>query len=107
MYRGGLSRNRALDKSIADYNEAIRLDPKDAQLYVYRGAVFAQKSDFAKADADVKVALALDPKSEEARGLAEWIKQLAGKKAEKPKTVPQTKTPKRDLEFENIGNMFK
>ena len=40
------------DKAIADYNEAIRLDPKAAGAYYGRGFAHQQKGEQAKADED-------------------------------------------------------
>ena len=40
------------DKAIADYTEAIRLDPKDAAAYYNRGTSYAHKGDYDKAIAD-------------------------------------------------------
>ena len=38
------------DKAIADFTEAIRLDPKDATAYNNRGASYAEKGDHDKGD---------------------------------------------------------
>ena len=65
------------------------------------------EGDFDKANADVKAALALDPKSNEALGLDEWIKQLAGKKAEGLRTAPQSQKPEGHIDFQNLGDIFK
>ena len=50
-----------LDKAIADFTEAIRLDPKYAQAYYNRGYAY-WKGDFDKAIADFTEAIRLDPK---------------------------------------------
>ena len=98
---------RKYDKAIADYGEAIRLDPKDAKLHLYRGGVFARKGDFDKANADVKAAIALDPKNEEARR-PERLDQATGSQEGKGlRTVPQTQQRKHDIEFQNLGDMLK
>lgn len=39
-------------KSIADYTEAIRLDPKDAKAYHSRGVAYREKGDLNKAAVD-------------------------------------------------------
>jgi Flp pilus assembly protein TadD len=44
------------DKAIADFSEAIRLDPKEANAYVGRGNAWAAKGDKDKADADYRQA---------------------------------------------------
>jgi len=40
------------DKAIADYTEAIRLNPKYATAYYGRGYAYGQKGETAKAEAD-------------------------------------------------------
>ena len=53
---------REFDKAIADLNEAIRLDPKDATVYGSRGWVYVEKRDFDRAVADYGEAIRLGPK---------------------------------------------
>jgi tetratricopeptide (TPR) repeat protein len=53
-----------LDKAIADYGEAIRLDPTNARLYELRGVAHAsRKGDFAMAIADFSEVIRLNPNS--------------------------------------------
>ncbi|MGC8642869.1 MAG: tetratricopeptide repeat protein, partial [Isosphaeraceae bacterium] len=52
------------DKAIADYNEAIRLDPKDAYAYSMRGHTWFSKQQYEKAIADFIESIRLDPKDE-------------------------------------------
>jgi len=49
------------DKSIADFSEAIRLNPADASGYVGRGAAYLAKDDLHRAIADFGEALRLSP----------------------------------------------
>ena len=53
------------DKAIADYTEAIKLDPKDAMAcfvaYYNRGVAYGKKGDSEKAVADYTEAIRLDP----------------------------------------------
>ena len=49
------------DKAIADYNEAIRLDPGYALAYHNRGYAWSAKKDYDKAIADYNEAIRLDP----------------------------------------------
>jgi tetratricopeptide (TPR) repeat protein len=49
------------DRAIADFDEAIRLDPKSAFAYNNRGGAYASKGDYARAIADYDQALTLDP----------------------------------------------
>ena len=61
------------DKAIADFDEAIRLDPKSAPAFIGRGASRASKKEYSKAIADFSEAIWLDPLSIAAydnRGLA-------------------------------------
>ena len=53
---------KEFDKAIADYTEAIRLDPEYAMAYNNRGRAWQQKGEFDKAIADYTEAIRLDPK---------------------------------------------
>jgi tetratricopeptide (TPR) repeat protein len=48
------------DRAIADYNEAIALDPKSALTYVNRGAAYTDKGEHDRAIADYGEAIRLD-----------------------------------------------
>ena len=52
-----------LDRAIADYNEAIRLDPKDDNAFYDRGTVYNSKGNYDHAVADLNEALRLNPKN--------------------------------------------
>jgi len=61
--RGNAWRNKKeYDKAIADYDEAIRLDPKYVPAYNNRGLAWAAKKDYDKAIADYDEIIRLDPK---------------------------------------------
>jgi tetratricopeptide (TPR) repeat protein len=65
------------DRAVADYDQAVRLKPSDADFYSYRGLAFGMKGDFARAIADYDEAIRLDPKSSNAfedRGRVEMKK---------------------------------
>src|SRR6478609_5042777 len=51
------------DRAIADYTEAIRLDPKFAVAYANRGLAHSDKGDTRRAIADYNEAIRLDPKN--------------------------------------------
>ncbi len=62
-----------LDKAIADYTEAIRLNPSFAEAYIFRGNAYYEQGEFDKAITDYTEAIRLDPKDAGAynnRGLA-------------------------------------
>ena len=52
-----------MDRAIANYNEAIRVDPNYALASTNRGIAYASKGDNDRAIADYNEAIRLDPKS--------------------------------------------
>jgi lipoprotein NlpI len=50
------------DRAMADYNEAIRLDPKYANAYNNRASAWSEKGDFDRAIGDYSEAIRLNPK---------------------------------------------
>ena len=76
--RGVLYRDKGdHDRAIADYNEAIRLDPKFPQAYSNRGVAYHAKGDHDRSIADYNEAIRLDPEYPTAyynRGLAKESK---------------------------------
>jgi tetratricopeptide (TPR) repeat protein len=55
-------RKGELDKAVADYTEAIRLDPQDASTFHNRGIAWSNKKEHDQAIADFDEAIRLDPK---------------------------------------------
>jgi tetratricopeptide (TPR) repeat protein len=62
--QGGLEdkEREDFDHALADFNEAIRLDPKDAVAYTNRGGVYYEQKDYNRAFADFNETIRLDPK---------------------------------------------
>lgn len=59
-------------EALNDFDEAVKLDPKNAEVYYNRGNVYLHNEDFDKAQADFDAAISLDetnPKSYHAKGL--------------------------------------
>ena len=70
------------DNAIADYNEALRLDPEHAIAYHNRGLAWSQKAKYDNAIADYDNAIRLDPKyatAYENRGFALGVTGAYGK----------------------------
>lgn len=49
------------DAALADYNKALEIDPRYAEIYANRGIVWLRMGQKAKADADFAACLALKP----------------------------------------------
>ena len=69
---------RALyDKSIADYDEALRLRPQYATAYLNRGEAWLEKCEYDKSTADFDQAIHCDPRlapAYEGRGIVSMLK---------------------------------
>jgi lipoprotein NlpI len=63
-YNRGIEYNNKGDtaRAIADYNQAISLDPKLASAYNNRGNIYQRKGDYDRAIADYNQTISLDPK---------------------------------------------
>jgi hypothetical protein len=71
--------------AVADYTEAIRLDPKSSRLYFNRGIANLYSGALPKALADLNQATALDPKNAYA---ALWL-DIAGQRSHVPSRLAQ------------------
>jgi tetratricopeptide (TPR) repeat protein len=61
MYLGVAHRSKGdLDRAVADFSEAIRLDPRLAPAFYRRGTVWGERNDFDRAIADFNEAIRLD-----------------------------------------------
>ena len=54
------------ERAIADYNQAIELDPQDAEYHTTRGEVYVEKGDLERAIADFSMAIKYEQKHGEA-----------------------------------------
>jgi tetratricopeptide (TPR) repeat protein len=63
------------DRAIADFTQAVRLDPKDKGSFYYRGASYHMKGDYARAISDYEAALRLDPNYADTKRLLELARR--------------------------------
>jgi cytochrome c-type biogenesis protein CcmH/NrfG len=59
------------DRAIAEYTQAIRLDPNDVLAYYLRGFAYWNKGDYDRANADYKALLRIDPNDDYAKDALE------------------------------------
>ncbi len=82
---GALARTGQLDRAIVDYDDALRLDPKQPDVLNTRGEVWRLKGDRPRALADFSAALKLQPDHAAARAnhksLAMELERLGAQKA--------------------------
>ncbi|MBI5128527.1 MAG: DUF1311 domain-containing protein [Rhodopseudomonas palustris] len=82
---GALARTQQVDRAITDYDDALRLDPKQPDALNARGELWLGKSDRPKALADFSAALKLQPDHAAARAnhraLAMELERLGAQKA--------------------------
>ena len=64
------------DQAIADYGNAIQINPRYAEAYNNRGASHEKKQDKGKAIADYRTALSIDPSSRGAALARDNLKRL-------------------------------
>ena len=56
------SQNGRYDQALKDFNQALKLKPKDPALFTYRGVVYYAKGQYDLAMKDFNQALEIDPK---------------------------------------------
>ena len=71
----GLFNKRDYQNALVKFDQAIRLNPKDATLHVNRGAALLELSQYTEAHKAVGQALQLDPEQEQARDLLSLIQK--------------------------------
>jgi len=64
--------------AIADYTQAIRIDPNYASAYNNRGSAYSNKNDYDRAIADYEAALRINPNYTNARNNLELARQRRG-----------------------------
>jgi tetratricopeptide (TPR) repeat protein len=67
------------DRAIADFSEAIRLDPQNAAAYRNRGLGYDNKGDRERAIADFDQAIRIDPKLADAYSGRCWVRAVVGR----------------------------
>jgi tetratricopeptide (TPR) repeat protein len=53
--------NKDYDSAVADFNEAVRINPNDASVYFYRGNAYINKNDYSNAIVDYSLAIKINP----------------------------------------------
>ena len=93
---------------IADYNEAIRLDPHNARFYYDRGIAYRRQGDIDRAMTDLSEAIGLDPRHAGAyneRGYAYYQKHdFARAIADYDQAIKLN--PKFAVAYNNRGNAY-
>ena len=67
------------DDALAALDTAERINPRQELIYEYRGTVYFKQGDAAKAAAEFRKGLAIDPANERLRGLLATAEQTLGK----------------------------
>jgi tetratricopeptide (TPR) repeat protein len=96
------------DRAIADYTQAIRLDPNDAAAYINRGSAYNDKGDYDRAITDLNQAIRLDPNDATAynnRGFAYHNKKDYDR-ARADFTQAIRLNPNNDIYYNNRGNAY-
>jgi tetratricopeptide (TPR) repeat protein len=73
-----LSDQKDYDGAIREYTEAIKLDPKNAMAYFFRGYVYFKKDDYDRAITDYEDSLRIDPNFSNAKSSLASVYYLRG-----------------------------
>jgi tetratricopeptide (TPR) repeat protein len=85
-----------LDPALADFEVAMRLDPKNYFAYWNRGAVYAAKGDVDRAKADYQMALALNPDADSRKKIEAALASLGPAS----RTAPPSADTSADVDFD-------
>ena len=77
----GYAHKNDYDRAIADFSQAVSLDPNEADAFGNRGIAYELKKDYAHAITDYDQAIRLDPKNAEALYNRSLAKRAQGDKA--------------------------
>lgn len=96
LARGAAWQHRGdIDRAIADYDVALRLDPKLADIFNTRGELHRGKGDRSRALADFGAALKLDPRHAAARAnfkaLAQELEKIGAEMGSRDRPKPPLK----------------
>src|SRR5262249_19138064 len=100
-----LERKGDLDKVIAAYQEAIRLEPKNASAHNNLGFALQGKGDLDGAIAEYKEALRIDPQNSHARAnlpRAQRLRELLSRLPDVGAGKAEPKTPSEGCEFASL-----
>lgn len=67
-------------EALQDYNQAIKMDPKNSDAYFQRGKCHRQLKNYKKAIADFKMVVKLEPKTQRGKNAKRVIEELAAMK---------------------------
>ena len=71
-------KNGQYDQAISDYTKALKINPKFAEAYYYRGRTYGEKGQYGRAISDYTKAIEINPGFAEAyynRGVAYYYKK--------------------------------
>lgn len=101
-----------LDEALKLFDAAIKRNQRDDELLAYRAAIYLEKREFTKADADLKAALELNPNSMlgyHNRGYGKWLRgQFADAVADYSSAINVgiARHARRALTASNLASMY-
>lgn len=67
------AQNRNYDRAIADYTQALQVNPKDPRAHMYRAAAWSNKGNYERAIADYTESMRLNPQHAGVHNSAAWL----------------------------------